>query len=413
MADTVEKSEFQEGLSQDEAFRYSRQMILPEIGREGQEKLKNSSILIVGAGGLGCPAAIYLAAAGVGTLGVVDHDVVEVSNLHRQILHTEGRINTPKANSIGEAVAGLNHHVCVVPHHLALDSTNALQLVQRYEVVLDCTDNVATRYLLNDACVLAGRPLVSGSALRFEGQLTTYNYAGGPCYRCLYPRPPPPETVTNCSDGGVLGVVPGIIGSLQALEAVRLLIPGLRAAHAQTLLLFDGLLGAFRSVRLRGRQPDCAVCGDQPTVTELEDYVQFCGAAPTDKDSGVRLLAAEERLTPQQYQHLSTPKLLVDVRQANELDICRLPDEFQVLNVPLGALRTVEGRETVRQAALERRAGDGRVTVVTLCRRGNDSQRAAQLLQRHLTETPELEVRDIRGGLYAWKDEIDPSLLLY
>ncbi|XP_037087924.1 LOW QUALITY PROTEIN: adenylyltransferase and sulfurtransferase MOCS3-like [Pollicipes pollicipes] len=399
-----------ERLSQDEALRYSRQMILPEIGLSGQEKLKSSSVLIVGAGGLGCPAAVYLAAAGIGTLGVVDHDVVEVSNLHRQILHTEQRLNTSKASSIGQAVNSLNHHVTVVPHQLVLDSTNAADLVRRYQVVLDCTDNVATRYLLNDACVLAGRPLVSGSALRFEGQLTTYNHAGGPCYRCLFPTPPPPETVTNCSDGGVLGVVPGVIGSLQALEALRLLVPGLRSAHARSLLLFDGLAGQFQSVRLRGRQSDCAVCGDAPTVTRLVDYAQFCGAAPTDKDSGVRLLTPEQRLTPRQYQQLSTPALLVDVRAAPELEICRLAE---AVNVPLATLRSEEGRETVRRAALERRGTADRVTVVTLCRRGNDSQRAAKLLQTHLADSPEFEVRDIAGGLYAWKDEVDPTLLLY
>ncbi|VDI69106.1 adenylyltransferase and sulfurtransferase [Mytilus galloprovincialis] len=217
--DCLEKSD---NLSNEQIGRYSRQLILPEIGVKGQLSLSRTSVLIVGAGGLGCPSAVYLAAAGVGRIGIVDYDEVELNNLHRQILHTEKRVGTPKSSSVASSCTQLNSLVECIPYHLQLDSTNALRLIKQYDVVLDATDNVATRYLLNDACILANKPLVSGSALRFEGQLTIYNYEGGPCYRCLYPKPPPPETVTNCSDGGVLGVIPGIIGCMQALEAIKI-----------------------------------------------------------------------------------------------------------------------------------------------------------------------------------------------
>uniref|UniRef100_A0A663EMS3 Molybdenum cofactor synthesis 3 n=1 Tax=Aquila chrysaetos chrysaetos TaxID=223781 RepID=A0A663EMS3_AQUCH len=252
-------------------LRYSRQLVLPELGVRGQLLLARSSVLVVGCGGLGCPLAQYLAAAGVGRLGLVDHDVVETSNLHRQVLHGEARRGLPKALSAAAALRLLNSTVQYVPYCGALSPRTALELVRQYDVVADCSDNVPTRYLVNDACVLAGKPLVSGSALRLEGQLIVYNYQGGPCYRCLFPKPPPPETVTNCADGGVLGVVPGIVGCIQALEVLKI-ASGMGSSFSQFMLMFDAREGRFRNIKLRPKKPDCAVCGDNPSVTCLQDY---------------------------------------------------------------------------------------------------------------------------------------------
>ena len=291
----------------------------------GQTQLRKSSVLILGAGGLGCPAAIYLAAAGVGHLGVVDYDVVELSNLHRQIMHREATVGTSKAASLAQAVRSLNSLVRVTIHDVQLDRSNAMDIVYGYDVVLDCSDNPATRYLINDACVLSGRPLISGSALRWEGQLTVYNYHDGPCYRCLYPTPPNPEFVTNCSDGGVIGagdisiatirssinamndnlirfvprLVPGLIGILQAMETIKLLLAESKSdmsnncrvatgpSFSRRLFVFDGESGMFRTVSLRPKQPDCAVCASPElrTISRLEDvdYALFCGRGPHDK----------------------------------------------------------------------------------------------------------------------------------
>jgi len=317
--------------------RYSRQLILPEIGPNGQRLLSATSVLIVGCGGLGCPAAIYLAAAGIGRLGLVDHDTVELSNLHRQILHTEHRLDVKKSESVAAACHGINSSVHCVPYHLALDSSNAADIIKQYNIVVDATDNVATRYLLNDACVLLGKPLVSGSALRFEGQLTVYNYSGGPCYRCLYPKPPPPETVTNCSDGGVLGVVPGIIGSIQALEVIKIAagMPG--SSYSKRLLLFDALEATFRTIRLRDRQPNCAICGDNPSITKLIDYEQFCGRRATDKSGNITLLTDVERISVTEYKAILDEEqehILVDVRLPVELEICQLPNN-NTINIPI------------------------------------------------------------------------------
>uniref|UniRef100_A0A8D0EKL1 Molybdenum cofactor synthesis 3 n=1 Tax=Strix occidentalis caurina TaxID=311401 RepID=A0A8D0EKL1_STROC len=261
----------QASLSPADILRYSRQLVLPELGVRGQLLLARSSVLVVGCGGLGCPLAQYLAAAGVGRLGLVDHDVVETSNLHRQVLHGEARRGFPKAVSAAAALRLLNSTVQYVPYCGALSPRTALELVRQYDVIADCSDNVPTRYLVNDACVLAGKPLVSGSALRLEGQLVVYNYQGGPCYRCLFPKPPPPETVTNCADGGVLGVVPGIMGCIQALEVLKI-ASGMGSSFSQFMLMFDAHEGRFRNIKLRPKKPDCAVCGDNPSVTCLQDY---------------------------------------------------------------------------------------------------------------------------------------------
>uniref|UniRef100_A0A3B3YD43 THIF-type NAD/FAD binding fold domain-containing protein n=1 Tax=Poecilia mexicana TaxID=48701 RepID=A0A3B3YD43_9TELE len=270
-------------LSNEDIMRYSRQLLLPELGVKGQLNLSGASVLIVGCGGLGCPLAQYLAAAGVGRLGLLDYDEVELSNLHRQVLHGEENQGQAKALSAARAVKRLNSTVECIPYHLQLSPENALQLIQQYPQATSVTYNVPTRYLVNDACVLSGKPLVSASALRMEGQLTVYNYCGGPCYRCLYPLPPPPETVTNCSDGGVLGVVPGIMGCFQALEVLKI-ASGQGSSCGQQLLMFDAQGFRFRPIRLRPKQADCAVCGESPSVTQLIDYEAFCGSAATDKD---------------------------------------------------------------------------------------------------------------------------------
>jgi len=265
-----------------EIDKYSRQLIMPEIGMKGQQTLKNSSVLIVGAGGLGCPSSLYLTGAGVGRIGIVDYDNVKLNNLHRQLLHSEISTGQPKVFSAADSLRKLNSSVEVTPYDIQIDSSNALDIIRQYDVVVDATDNVATRYLLNDACVMASRPLVSGSALQLEGQLIVYSYNNGPCYRCLFPVPPPPETVTNCGDGGVLGAVPGVIGVLQALETVKILL-GHHGVLSKSMLLFDGSDCSFRKVRVRDRNPSCAVCGSEPSVTALIDYEQFCGSKANDK----------------------------------------------------------------------------------------------------------------------------------
>ncbi|GAB1601309.1 adenylyltransferase and sulfurtransferase MOCS3-like [Argonauta hians] len=380
-------------LSNDAISRYSRQLILPEIGVKGQKKLSKSSVLIVGAGGLGCPAAIYLAAAGIGKLGVVDYDDVELSNLHRQILHTEKRTGSSKSVSLVTSCAQLNSSVQYIPYHLQLNSTNAIEIIQHYDIVVDASDNVATRYLVNDACVISGKPLVSGSALRYEGQLTVYNHDGGPCYRCLFPQPPLPETVTNCSDGGVLGVIPGTIGCLQALEVIKIAC-GLPSSLKQHLLLFDGMDCTFRKVKLRPHQQNCTVCGDE-SKPQLIDYEQFCGSRANDKGARTSVLSSEHRLSATDYKTMLEqhwPHILVDVRQPVELEICSLPKK--AINIPMSDIRNTEKIKSLLPEDYHQCG-----SMVVVCHHGNDSQIAVQKLQETF---PNQIVKDIRGGISAW-----------
>ncbi|XP_042598871.1 adenylyltransferase and sulfurtransferase MOCS3-like [Cyprinus carpio] len=405
-------------LNNEDIMRYSRQLLLPELGVKGQVALSNKSVLVVGCGGLGCPVAQYLAAAGVGRLGLLDYDVVELSNLHRQVLHTELTQGQPKALSAAQAISRLNSTVQCVPYHLQLSRENATHLIQQYDIVADCSDNVPTRYLVNDACVLTGKPLVSASALRMEGQLTVYNCRGGPCYRCLYPTPPPPETVTNCSDGGVLGVVPGIMGCLQALEVLKI-ASGQGSSFEKQLLMFDGQEGRFRSIRLRPKQAECAVCGETPTVTELQDYEQFCGSAATDKCRRLNLLTKEQRVSVQEYKAVldsSAPHLLLDVRPKVEVDICHLPVS---INIPLSSL---ENKKAEHLTLLKDTVSDikqqmnikSQVPVFVVCKLGNDSQKAVQLLEKMSgQEIEQITVKDVIGGLMAWASKIDPSFPQY
>ncbi|XP_020839873.1 adenylyltransferase and sulfurtransferase MOCS3 [Phascolarctos cinereus] len=405
-------------LSREEILRYSRQLVLPELGVRGQLRLATSSVLVVGCGGLGCPLAQYLAAAGVGRLGLVDHDVVELSNLHRQVLHGEAREGHAKAHSAAAAIGRLNSAVQCVPYAEALTPATALDLVRRYDVVADCSDNVPTRYLVSDACVLAGRPLVSASALRLEGQLTVYHYEGGPCYRCVFPTPPPGESVTNCADGGVLGVVPGVLGCLQALEVIKI-AAGLGPSYSGSLLLFDALGGQFRCIRLRGRRSDCVACGDQPTVTRLQDYEAFCGSSATDKCRSLQLLSQEERVSAAHYKQVldaGEPHLLLDVRPKVEVDICCLP---HALHIPLSRLerRDAEslrllgdavrkGKQTIQKGTL--------FPIYVICKLGNDSQKAVKVLQSlSIKELDSLLARDIVGGLMAWATKVDPTFPQY
>lgn len=260
----------------EQRIRYSRHTLLPEVGEAGQARLLQSKVLLIGAGGLGSPAALYLAAAGVGTLGIVDFDVVDLSNLQRQILHNEERVGTPKVESARETIRLLNPDVKVIGHNEPLNAENVMSIIADYDLIVNGCDNFPTRYLINDAAVMAGKPLVDGSIFQFEGQLTVYNHEGSPCYRCLYPTPPPPGEVPSCAEGGVLGVLAGIVGSLQALEAIKILL-GIGESLGGRLLMFDALAGDFREVRIR-RNPHCPVCGEDPSITELIDYEQFCGS---------------------------------------------------------------------------------------------------------------------------------------
>lgn len=395
------ESKTEKNLTHDEIKRYSRQLLLPEWGVKTQLKLSRTTkgVLVVGAGGLGCPAVQFMAAAGVTPIGIVDYDEVDVSNLHRQVLHAEHRQGMAKVDSIEIAVKQLNNHVKIIPYRLSLDSSNALDIVSQYDVILDASDNVATRYLLNDACVIANKPLVSGSALRFEGQLTVYNYQGGPTYRCLFPEPPPSETVTNCSDGGVVGVVPGIIGSLQAQETMKIL-GGFGEVLSGKLLLFDSFTFRFTLVKLRPRSAKA------DEIKELIDYEQFCGAKATDKESGLKLLTAEDRITVQEYcsSFDNQPNhVLIDVRSEPEMDICKLEN---AQNFPFSDVDKPDSIERIKKL-LNTSQSD---TLIVMCRRGNDSQKAVQALKPKLEN---IVIKDIKGGLYAWSDHVDSNFPKY
>ncbi|CAI2175944.1 18088_t:CDS:2 [Funneliformis geosporum] len=358
-------------LSLDEYTRYGRQLILPGFGKSGQLKLKNTSILIVGAGGLGAPVAIYLAAAGVGKLGIIDYDTVEKSNLQRQVIHNESREGVSKAQSARMTIEELNSLCQCVAYDILLDSSNALEIIEKYDIVIDATDNVATRYLLNDACVMAGIPLVSGSALRMDGQLTIYNYKGGPCYRCLFPKPPPPESVLNCSDGGVLGVVTGVIGCLQALQAIKIATDMNGGPH--NLLIFSATsYPLFRSMKLRPKKEDCALCGERPSITELIDYVQFCGSGALDKSPTVNVLGYEDRIEP---------KVRKNLPNSINIPLNDLPNKIEEVKKSLEKLNTP----------------------------GNDSQHAVNILKNVLKG----EIKDIIGGLYKWSLDVDQEFPIY
>ncbi|KAJ2787577.1 hypothetical protein GGI15_000600 [Coemansia interrupta] len=399
-----------EKLSNEEIRRYSRQLLIPEVGTEGQLKLRNSSVLVVGTGGLGSPCALYLAAMGVGRLGLVDHDVVDKSNLHRQVLHTEASCGVSKILSAVTSISRLSSLCETRVYDMLLDSSNARDIISGYDIVVDATDNAATRYLINDACVLSGIPLVSGSAVRLDGQLTVYNHNGGPCYRCLFPTPPAPDATANCSETGVLGVVPGVIGCLQAMEVVKL-VTGRKVNEDPSLLLFSYRSQPhFRTVKLRARKPTCAVCGDEPTVTKLIDYVAFCGAGPNDDAPQWKLLEdPAHRISCEKYREIQNlsdtgvggKHLLLDVRDEVQFTICQLPHS---VNIPIDQFdsRRKELEEAVK-------ALDG-APVYAVCRRGNLSQMAVQYIRDQLGYE---QCFDIAGGLVAWQREVDAEFPAY
>jgi len=375
-------------LSHEEILRYSRHLILPDVGVEGQRKLKAARVLLVGAGGLGSPAALYLAAAGVGTLGIVDFDVVDRTNLQRQILHGTSQLGRPKLESARERLHDINPHVRVETFETRLTSERALDIIRDFDVVADGTDNFPTRYLVNDACVLLGKPNVYGSIFRFEGQASVFYAKEGPCYRCLYPEPPPPGLVPSCAEGGVLGVLPGIIGSIQALETLKLLL-GAGDTLIGRLLLFDALQLRFRELRLE-KDPACPVCGAHPTVTSLIDYEAFCGIGAEPAYDGAEITAPVLR-----EEWARNPALLVvDVRERHEAEIACIPGARLI---PLSELP-----ERLHEL-------DGHAELVTHCHHGLRSLKALEILKAAGFS----KVRSLKGGIDAWSVSVDPGVPRY
>ena len=378
-------------LSGDEIKRYSRHLIMPEVGVEGQRKLKGARVLCIGAGGLGSPAAMYLAAAGVGTIGIVDFDVVDFSNLQRQLLHGTPDVGRPKLDSAKDRLNALNPNVQIETYDAALSSENAMRLFAPYDVILDGTDNFPTRYLVNDACVLSGKPNAYGSIFRFEGQASVFATKDGPCYRCLYPEPPPPGLVPSCAEGGVFGVLPGIIGVIQATETIKLIL-GIGEPLIGRFMIYDALRMRFRELKLR-KDADCPVCGTHPTVTKLIDYEQFCGVAPHQVAAAQAPATGADALTSRELKaELDRGETLVilDVREPQEYQINRIPGSVLI---PLGDLPK-------RYVEL-----DPNATIVSQCKSGVRSARA----QEFLRSKGFTSVRNLTGGILGWIDQVDPS----
>jgi sulfur-carrier protein adenylyltransferase/sulfurtransferase len=378
-------------LSQEEIKRYSRHLIMPEVGIDGQRKLKQSSVLCIGAGGLGSPAAMYLAAAGVGRIGVVDFDVVDYSNLQRQLLHGTPDVGRSKLASAKDRINALNPHVQVDTYETSLSSQNALELFGPYDVILDGTDNFPTRYLVNDACVILGKPNAYGSIFRFEGQASVFATKNGPCYRCLYPEPPPPGLVPSCAEGGVLGVLPGIIGVVQATEAIKLMI-GIGEPLIGRFLIYDALKMRFRELKLK-KDPECPVCGTNPTVTKLIDYDQFCGIVPAHVNETAGGVVNDWEITPVELKKKldagETPFIL-DVREQNEYQINRIPGSTLI---PLGELpRRYQELPRDRE-------------IVAQCKMGGRSAKAMDFLKT----VGFSNVKNLKGGILEWIDKVDPS----
>ena len=377
-------------LTNEEIYRYSRHLLIPEVGLSGQKKLKAASVLIIGAGGLGSPAALYLAAAGVGRIGLVDFDVVDESNLQRQILHGTSWVGKPKLASAKARLRDLNPSISVETYETVLTSANALEILKDYDVIIDGTDNFPTRYLVNDACVFLGKPMVYGSIFRFDGQVSVFYAKVGPCYRCIFPEPPPPGSVPSCAEAGVFGVLPGVIGAIQATEAIKLII-GRGKPLIGRLLLYDALSMSFEEVELR-KNPACPVCGENPTIRELIDYEAFCG---------VPILGHEERtefdITPQELKAMlekdGRKVVLLDVREPQEWEICHLEGAILI------PLQELPSRLNQLDLTLE---------YVVYCKTGTRSAQAARIMR-----AAGFRVHNLRGGINAWSREIDPSVPLY
>lgn len=376
-------------LSHDEIRRYSRHLIMPEVGLEGQKKLKAARVLAIGTGGLGSPLALYLAAAGIGTLGLVDFDVVDDSNLQRQVLFGTGDVGRPKLAAAAERLKDLNPNVDVVPFEERLTSENALSIFRSFDIVADGTDNFPTRYLVNDACVLTGKPNVYASIFRFEGQASVFWAARGPCYRCLYSEPPPPGLVPSCAEGGVLGILPGLLGVLQATEVVKLILC-IGEPLIGRLLLVDALGMRFRELKLR-KNPDCVICGKNPTVTKLIDYEAFCGVVPAAPVAGIPEITVEEL---KNLRDRDVAFVLVDVREPHEIAISSFPESVKI---PLGSLAQNVNRLSTADE------------IVVHCKTGGRSAKAVQFLQQAGFK----KVRNLSGGINRWAERIDPTMPRY
>jgi len=378
-------------LSKQEIQRYSRHLIMPEVGMEGQLKLKQAKVLCIGTGGLGAPLGLYLAAAGVGRIGLVDFDSVDFTNLQRQILFCSTDVGRPKIEAAADRLQGLNPEIQIDRFETHLTSDNALDIMKDYDIIVDGTDNFPTRYLVNDACILLGKPNVYGSIFRFEGQISIFGAPSGPCYRCLYPEPPPPGLVPSCAEGGVLGVLPGIVGAIQAAEALKLII-GKGDPLIGRLLLFDALAMRFRELKLR-KNPECPVCGAHPTVTELIDYAEFCGIRGEEAPAPQ---TAVPEITPRDFKarlDRGDDLYVLDVREPHEYQICNLGGHL----IPLGDLsRRVNELDSSRE-------------IVAHCRSGKRSAEAVEFLQKAGFR----KIWNLKGGILAWSDEVDPNVPKY
>ncbi len=387
-------------LSHEEIQRYSRHLIMPEVGMSGQKKLKAASVLLIGAGGLGSPLGMYLAAAGIGRIGLVDYDVVDYTNLQRQIIHGTKDVGRSKLESARDRILDINPHVHLDTYEVPLTSENALEIFEPYDIIIDGTDNFPTRYLTNDACVLLGKPNVYGSIFRFEGQASVFYAKEGPCYRCLFPEPPPPGLVPSCAEGGVLGVLPGTIGAIQATEAIKLIL-GVGEPLIGRLLLYDALSMSFDEVRLR-KNPNCPVCGNHPTLTELIDYEQFCGMPAHDRSLYTTANGDQETvpsITPRELKERlerGDTLFILDVREPHEWEISNLSH--------LGAVLIPKGQVLERMSEL-----DTAQEMVVHCRTGGRSAEVIQLLKQHGFR----KLWNLEGGINRWAEEVDPSLPRY
>jgi sulfur-carrier protein adenylyltransferase/sulfurtransferase len=384
-------------LSHEEIRRYSRHLIMPEVGIQGQRKLKAASVLLIGTGGLGSPLALYLAAAGIGRIGLVDYDVVDETNLQRQVIHFTSDVGKSKLDSAAAKLSDVNPYLVIEKHNVPLTSDNALEILKNYDVIIDGTDNFPTRYLVNDACVILGKPNVYGSIFRFEGQLTVFYAKEGPCYRCLFPEPPPPGLVPSCAEGGVLGILPGTIGTLQATEAIKLIL-GVGKPMIGRMILYDALEMTFDSIKLR-KNPECPVCSEHPTITELIDYEQFCGVPAHDRSE------YKERNVQQKVRSITVGELKARLDAGDDLLIVdvREPHEREISNIE-GSLLIPKGQVVARAAEIPKDR-----EVVMQCKTGARSRDAIIMLQR-LGYT---NLVNLTGGINAWAREIDPSLPVY
>jgi sulfur-carrier protein adenylyltransferase/sulfurtransferase len=384
-------------LSTDDLSRYSRHLILPEVGMEGQRRLKAARVLCVGTGGLGSPLALYLTAAGIGTLGLVDFDVVDSSNLQRQIIHSTKDIGRKKIDSAEEKLTALNPAINIVKHETMLTSANALDILKDYDIVADGTDNFPTRYLVNDACVLLGKPNVYGSIFRFEGQASVFSTEAGPCYRCLYPEPPPPGLVPSCAEGGVLGILPGLVGVIQATEAIKLIL-GRGDSLIGRLLLVDALNMRFRELKLR-KNPECPVCSTNPTVTELIDYEHFCGIIPETPPA-----TSEGKILKNGIPQLTVKELKARMDSGEDVFLLDVREPYEVQIAQIGGTLIPQNDVAQRLAEIPRDR-----EIVIHCRSGARSQRIAEFLK----QSGYTQVANLAGGILAWSDEIDSKVQKY